>query len=346
MATPANASSTPSVSPDLPPIVGQVDRVHRPDPDWFQREYVQRCRPAVITGVVSEWPAMEKWTLEFFRTKLGALETEVNVQRAADTILLGQIGRFEKMTVAQLVDKLAGPPTEKIYYWRAYLMAKLLKQWPELYDDFTLPSVCPNHLDLRTKAVSRIRTYNPFKKALLAVGAAYINNGVRKHRDQPWRIVEQMGAVMFVGGPGTVTPLHADGMLTGAYLAQIMGRKHCLFISPDQDATVYPRPFRNQFGMSQVDYRKPDYKRFPRYREARPIECILHPGELLYTPHGWWHAVVALDTSISYSHQIVNDENLWQWIACVPQRLAAAVYYKLRGGGLDDVVGAPEWAES
>ena len=317
--------------PELPRNVQQVDRVHRPDPAWFQREYVEKSRPAVITGVVSEWPAMERWSLDGFRRKLGGIKTQINIQRASDTILLGQLGRFEAMTVAELVDRLEEPPGDKIYYWRAYLMSKLLKQFPELYDDFELPAVCPNFLDLRQKAVSDIPTFNPLKKALLAAGLAYINNGVRKNRDQPWRIVDQMGAVLFVGGPGTVTPLHADGMWTGAYIAQITGRKHCLFVSPDQDKAVYPRPFRRQFGMSRVDYRKPDYTQFPLYRDVRALECILGPGELLYTPHGWWHAVIALETSISYSHQIVNDATLWQWIACVPQRFAAAVYFKFAG---------------
>ena len=41
--------------------------------------------------------------------------------------------------------------------------------------------------------------------------------------------------------------------------------------------------------------------RFPRHMEARYVECILHPGECLYIPRGWWHYVRSLSASCSVS---------------------------------------------
>ncbi|KAI9672096.1 MAG: hypothetical protein M1831_001909 [Alyxoria varia] len=46
-------------------------------------------------------------------------------------------------------------------------------------------------------------------------------------------------------------------------------------------------------------------KRFPyfaeAYEEGRYVEAVLHPGECLYIPRGWWHYVRSLDISASVS---------------------------------------------
>ncbi|XP_073218722.1 jmjC domain-containing protein 8 isoform X2 [Lepidochelys kempii] len=35
--------------------------------------------------------------------------------------------------------------------------------------------------------------------------------------------------------------------------------------------------------------------------EDRPVECTIHPGEVLYFPDRWWHATLNLDTSVFIS---------------------------------------------
>lgn len=150
--------------------------------------------------------------------------------------------------------------------------------------------------------------------------------------------------MLFLGGKGTITPLHSDGMMSSAYLCQVYGRKRCFMISPEQDDAVYPRPFRKQFGMSLVDYRKPDFSVHPKFRSAKLLEGVIGPGDMLFTPGGWWHAVQSLDASISYSHQVVNEANGLGLFAALPERQVARVYYLLRGG-LRNVTGAKDWDE-
>lgn len=48
-----------------------VPRLHRPEPAVFQREFVARARPAVLTGVMDDWPAMERWCLAYFADRFG-----------------------------------------------------------------------------------------------------------------------------------------------------------------------------------------------------------------------------------------------------------------------------------
>ena len=43
--------------------------------------------------------------------------------------------------------------------------------------------------------------------------------------------------------------------------------------------------------MSPVDIQDPDLDRFPRFAEARRVECSLKPGDVLFMPAFWWHEV-------------------------------------------------------
>jgi len=37
----------------------------------------------------------------------------------------------------------------------------------------------------------------------------------------------------------------------------------------------------------QVNFEKPDYRRFPKFRSARGLEAVLGPGDVLYLPSYW-----------------------------------------------------------
>ena len=37
----------------------------------------------------------------------------------------------------------------------------------------------------------------------------------------------------------------------------------------------------------QVNFEKPDYRRFPKFRHARGLEAVLGPGDVLYLPSYW-----------------------------------------------------------
>jgi hypothetical protein len=105
------------------------------------------------------------------------------------------------------------------------------------------------------------------------------------------------GRIFFWFGPaGTVTPLHHDIM--NVLLTQVYGRKTVLLISPDQSHRVY-----NRTGVfSEVDPERPDFERFPRFRQAEVIRTDLGPGDALFIPVGWWHHVRSESVSITVSY--------------------------------------------
>jgi ribosomal protein L16 Arg81 hydroxylase len=117
------------------------------------------------------------------------------------------------------------------------------------------------------------------------------------------------GEIFFWFGPaGTVTPLHHDRQ--NILVAQVYGRKLIKLIPPNQTPFVYN--YKTVF--SKVDCESPDYEEHPQYGRATVIEGILHPGQTLFLPNGWWHFVRALDISITVTFtNFVFDNPVYSW---------------------------------
>jgi hypothetical protein len=108
----------------------------------------------------------------------------------------------------------------------------------------------------------------------------------------------KMGPPRFWLGPaGTVTPLHCD--YDDNIFAQIWGTKRIFLAPPHHDEFLYTSEANAILFGSPFDPEAPDFDKFPLARQATTIECIVHPGELLYVPAGWYHQVRALTFSLS-----------------------------------------------
>lgn len=108
----------------------------------------------------------------------------------------------------------------------------------------------------------------------------------------------KMGPPRFWLGPaGTVTPLHCD--YDDNIFAQIWGSKRIFLSPPHHDEFLYTSEANAILFGSPFDPEAPDFDKFPLARQATMIECVVHPGDLLYVPAGWWHQVRALTFSLS-----------------------------------------------
>lgn len=102
-------------------------------------------------------------------------------------------------------------------------------------------------------------------------------------------------AKLWVSSGGLITSLHYDPVET--YLWQLVGTKRVLLFPPGIDG-YYPHPWTTKAPfVSQLNVDAPNYEAFPRFRERRPCEVLLRPGELLYLPFAWWHQVYSLDAA-------------------------------------------------
>ncbi len=79
----------------------------------------------------------------------------------------------------------------------------------------------------------------------------------------------------------------------------VAGKRKITLFAPDQFENLYVGPFDltpSGQPISLVDVRNPDYQAFPKYRDAQAssFEAVLEPGDAVYIPSMWWHAVEAL----------------------------------------------------
>lgn len=80
----------------------------------------------------------------------------------------------------------------------------------------------------------------------------------------------------------------------------VHGRRKFTLFPPDQVANLYVGPALDSPGgvpISLVEMGAPDFDRFPNYRLAleAATSATLQPGDAIFIPSPWWHAVESLD---------------------------------------------------
>ena len=87
----------------------------------------------------------------------------------------------------------------------------------------------------------------------------------------------------------------------------------------------------NGINVFHVDAFDPDYEAHPRYRSAHPLEAVMRPGDLLFVPRGWLHAVGSLsDLSMSINWWF-DEPGPLPLHARIRRALAGVEHYALTG---------------
>jgi hypothetical protein len=110
-------------------------------------------------------------------------------------------------------------------------------------------------------------------------------------------VAPQIAPRAWIGNAIRVAP-HYDLMENVGVV--VAGRRRFTLFPPGQLANLYPGPFElTPAGtpVSLVDLAAPDLARFPRYAEAaaHAETATLEPGDAIYIPFHWWHAVDSLE---------------------------------------------------
>ncbi|WP_370631452.1 cupin-like domain-containing protein [Methylosinus sp. Sm6] len=133
-------------------------------------------------------------------------------------------------------------------------------------------------------------------------------------------------AQMFLGPTASLTPLHFDCLLTHNLFFQVWGRKRFILVPHEDLAKCYPRDWR----WCGVDAERPDFDRFPLFRDARRAEVVVEAGDLLYMPPGVLHHVRSLDCSLSFNVDWHTRSSVARGVAAVLRGMPAKnVYYNL-----------------
>lgn len=102
---------------------------------------------------------------------------------------------------------------------------------------------------------------------------------------------------IWVGNASHVSP-HYDVSDNIAVVA--MGRRRFVLFPPDQTPNLYAGPLDVTIAgqpVSMVDLRRPDLDRYSHYAQAMDAALVadLEPGDAIFVPTLWWHAVIARD---------------------------------------------------
>ncbi|KAJ6606458.1 hypothetical protein DFH09DRAFT_1120291 [Mycena vulgaris] len=105
---------------------------------------------------------------------------------------------------------------------------------------------------------------------------------------------EQLVINAWLGPKDTISPAHTDPYFN-MYI-QVVGRKTVWMAPPSCAAGMYATG-----NTSAVDVFAPDQNDHPKFSVEHGMTASLGPGDLLYMPAGWWHAMRAESTSCSIS---------------------------------------------
>ncbi|KAG0244750.1 hypothetical protein BGW41_006308 [Actinomortierella wolfii] len=120
---------------------------------------------------------------------------------------------------------------------------------------------------------------------------------------------------LIVGPARSGSTFHKDPNATSAWNAVITGSKKWIMFPPhilppgvftNEDESEVTSPvslmewFSNFYNQTQL----------PEDPAMRPLEGICRPGEIMFVPRGWWHAVVNLEGCIAITQNYVGSQNL------------------------------------
>jgi hypothetical protein len=229
----------------------------------FRDEVASRYQPAVLRGVVADWPAVRA-----FRESPAVFCTYL-AQRDAGTP----------------VDALRMPPSAK----------------GRVFYNENLSGFNYNHERLKvTEVIERIVKYAGMQNppAIAAQSALIMDCLPAFGAENVLPLVAPSVRPRIWLGSAAVTPAHFDESANVACV--VAGRRRFTLLPPEQVANLYVGPLDfapTGTPLSLVDFRAPDLARFPRFTEALAHAQVaeLEAGDAISIPPLWWHHVESLE---------------------------------------------------
>src|SRR2546427_2950517 len=241
---------------------GLIPEYRGVDATTFRNEIVPRYRPAVLRGLIEQWPA---------------------VQHARTS--LQSIGRYlSEFDNGAAVDLIIMPPQVhgRLFYsddMRGFNFSRSKASIGEVSD--------------------KLLRYAKFEnRPSLAVQSAPIADCLPGFSNENrLSILEDSVPPRIWLGAAVTTPAHFDESNNVACV--VSGTRRFTLFPPEQIANLYIGPLGHAptgTPISLVSLAEPDFERFPRFREALASALVaeLEPGDAIYIPTLWWHHVQSL----------------------------------------------------
>jgi hypothetical protein len=235
--------------------------------DSFLRHHLIARRPVIVTGETRTWPAMSRWTWDYFTQSFEDREVDVYDHWFVPTGVL-TLGKFIGRSIG--VDQ----PDPETSYVRWFARHKAGDgRWADdvfnaIRQDWHQPSFLP--------ASGYVVPFAGHARTTTAVTDRF-----------PYR-------ALFMSAAGARTSMHMDPWMSSAVLCQVVGTKRLAMYAPDHHEEIL-RIVRDERERRDFNHIAPTF------------EDMLAPGEILFIPDGWWHHVTTLTDSISLTWNFVHS---------------------------------------
>lgn len=245
---------------------------HATSVDEFRALFEKTDTPCIITGAADGWRLEEKWTWKSILEDFNGVR-----MRIAQT----DFGKVYGLSIRE--------------YYKYMLNQK---------DDFPLYLFQTQFNELQGCAdmLKRYEVPKYFKEDYFEL--------LDKEDRPPYRW-------FLVGPKRSGTPMHIDPIQTSAWNTSLQGTKYWVML-PNKypKSIVNGRNARNDYQES-LEHSAIEYfvRLLPKIKQQEGglpgmIECLQRPGETVFVPGGWWHAVLNLDDTMAVTQNFVNENNL------------------------------------
>ncbi len=235
-------------------------------PEEFQREFLNCSRPVVMKGLAKGFPAIGRWSPEFFRDHYGDFRIEA-VDGQGWAVEDDEHGTADvsvrQMTLADQVTSMLSGGSDYVSF-----LTELFTRNPELALDVDVP---------RLGEFVRPRRWTPSPIFKFFMGAGGTST--------QWHCAELQNLFVQIHGTKEWWMCSPD-------------------YTPCLDPRVVS--LSQQYCHGMVDFRKPDLNRYPLYEFAPQRRVLLEPGDVLYVPPFWWHCVYNPEVSIGLAVWWIN----------------------------------------
>ncbi len=116
-------------------LLHQIPKIASIDKQTFLKDYFRPQKPVIIQNAIKEWPASNKWSLDYFKSIGGDMMVPLYDDRPVT-----HKNKFnqphDEMKMSAYIDLLKKEPTKyRIFLWN------ILKEIPELQQDFLYPKL-------------------------------------------------------------------------------------------------------------------------------------------------------------------------------------------------------------
>ena len=119
----------------------------------------------------------------------------------------------------------------------------------------------------------------------------------------------------FFGGARSGTFLHVDPLCTSAWNVCLAGRKRWCMLAPETDMAVHGLEHfaqgKHQLPVCWFLDEHPRLQRSAVAGKLTMIECVQGPGDMVFIPAGWHHAVINLEWTSAVSQNFMAPAALW-----------------------------------